>query len=175
MEAAFQLARREGMEAVLVKNVARVLNCSVQPIYSYCGSMEGLCRAVEARTADFVREYAAARRDPADPFRSTGMAYLELAREEPRLYRIFFLRRQEEVGSMEELYRREASPEAAAGLAQTTGLSEEKAKNLHLHMILYSMGLGFLLASGADLGEEAAERLEEAYEIFLRQMREEQE
>lgn len=173
VEAAFDLARRSGMEAVLVKDVAQALGCSVQPIYSYCGSMEGLRRAVEERTVQFVREYAAARRDPADPFRSTGLAYLELAREEPRLYRIFFLRRQEAVSSLDDLYRREATPEMAAGLAQALGIGLEQAKALHLHMILHSMGLGFLLASGAKLGEEAGEQLVSAYEIFLSKMKEE--
>ena len=34
VEAAFRLARERGMEGVLVKELARELHCSVQPIYT---------------------------------------------------------------------------------------------------------------------------------------------
>lgn len=36
IDAAFELARNDGMEQVIVKNIAEKLGCSVQPIYSYC-------------------------------------------------------------------------------------------------------------------------------------------
>ena len=35
VEAAFEIARNDGMEQVLVKNIAEKIGCSVQPIYSY--------------------------------------------------------------------------------------------------------------------------------------------
>mgnify|MGYP000122732709 FL=1 len=41
IEAAFDIARREGMEKVIVKNIADKLGCSVQPIYSYCPIWKG--------------------------------------------------------------------------------------------------------------------------------------
>ena len=172
VEAAFQIAREEGMEKVLVKELANRLRCSVQPIYTYCKSMEELRRAVEERTAEFVREYAARHRDEGDPFRSTGRAYLQLAREEPNLYRIFFSRRQG--GSFEELYRREADPERAEELAQALGLTRSAAQRLHLHMLLYTTGVGHVLAAAREMDvETAAKQLEGAYQAFLRQAREE--
>lgn len=175
VEAAFRLARERGMEGVLVKELARELHCSVQPIYTYCGSMEELRRAVEEKTAEFVREYAARYRDRADPFRSTGRAYLRLAREEPNLYRIFFSRPQG--GSWEELYRREADPRRAEELAKELGLTPQAARGLHLHMLLYTAGVGQVLAAsrGEMDVETAAEQLEEAYRAFLRQAKEETE
>lgn len=176
VDAAFQLAREKGMEGVLIKELARRLGCSVQPIYTYCGSMERLREAVEEKTAEFVRAYAALHRDPAEPFRSTGLAYLRLAREEPNLYRIFFSRRQES-GSWEELYLREADPERARALAGELGLTERAARRLHLHMILYTAGVGHVLAStqGEMDVDAAAKQLESAYGAFLRQAREETE
>lgn len=173
IEAAFRLAREKGMEGVLVKDLAAELGCSVQPIYTYCKNMDRLRQEVEERTAEFVRDYAARRRDPADPFRSTGLAYLRLAREEPRLYRIFFSRRQGD--SWEELYRREADPARAGELADALGLTREAAQRLHLHMLLYNVGVGQVLAASRGEMEidTAAKQLESAYEAFLRQAREE--
>lgn len=42
VDAAFHIARRSGMENVLVKSIADEMGCSVQPIYSYCKNMNGL-------------------------------------------------------------------------------------------------------------------------------------
>lgn len=36
VNAAFEIARKSGMEQVMVKNIADKIGCSVQPIYSYC-------------------------------------------------------------------------------------------------------------------------------------------
>ena len=56
VHAAFELARTEGLENVTVKDIASMLNCSVQPIYSYCRSMDGLRNEVCRMAGDFVRE-----------------------------------------------------------------------------------------------------------------------
>ena len=74
VDAAFELARAEGMEQVLVKNIAGKIGCSVQPIYSYCQNMDGLRQDVIKRIKDFVQTYTAAQIDPNDFFRSTGRA-----------------------------------------------------------------------------------------------------
>ena len=82
VNAAFEIARSSGMEQVLVKNIADRIGCSVQPIYSYCKNMEGLRRDVTDQVSRFIQEYIAARVDKADLFRSTGNAYIQLAKED---------------------------------------------------------------------------------------------
>ena len=42
VDAAFEIAKTEGMEQVLIKNIAKKIGCSVQPVYTYCANMEGL-------------------------------------------------------------------------------------------------------------------------------------
>ena len=105
VDAAFEIAKSSGMEQVLVKNIADRIGCSVQPIYSYCRNMDGLRRDVAARVRCFVREYVAERIDRDDLFRSTGRAYIQLAKEQPHLYKIFILHRREGISSLEDLYR----------------------------------------------------------------------
>ena len=90
IEAAFDIARREGMEKVIVKNIADKLGCSVQPIYSYCSNMEGLKAALTERTGTFMKEYLAAHIEKKDYFRSMGRAQLRFAREEPQLFQLIF-------------------------------------------------------------------------------------
>ncbi|WP_322199494.1 TetR/AcrR family transcriptional regulator [Acutalibacter intestini] len=169
LQAAFQLARQGGMERVLVKSIAEKLGCSVQPIYSYCQNMEALRREVEVMTEAFVRQYAAARADPGNPFSSTGRAYIQLAREEPNLFRIFVLHRRVGVQSLEDLRQTQADPCLAEQLAQELGLSLEGARRLHLNMLLYTVGLGAVCAITDISPQEIFAWQEQGYQAFLAQ------
>lgn len=173
INAAFDIVRKEGVEALLVKNIAAKLDCSVQPIYSYCANMEGVKQDLIAYTAQFIREYIAARIDRNDYFRSSGRAYLKFAKEEPNLFKLYFFREQPDVHTLDDLYRNESSPQVSSFIADSLDISMEKAKALHLHMIIYNMGISFMAASSnIDVEEEAIQnQLEMAYNAFLLQLK----
>lgn len=173
VEAAFALAREGGMEKVLVKDIAAKLGCSVQPIYSYCSNMEELKKDVHKRTAAFFKEYVAAHVEKDDYFHSVGKAYLALAKDEPFLFELYFLRKRTDgqAASLQELYEQECSPTVAAFLSEELSISLEAARKLHLNMVIYNMGISTMLISsnfGIPL-EELDRQLCEAYEVFLKQ------
>lgn len=174
VDAAFSIARERGMDQVLVKNIADKLDCSVQPIYSYCSNMESLKHEVIAKTREFFHQYVMEHMDPEDLFRSTGFAYIHLAKEEPFLFKLYFLRSRTDISSLQDLYQSESSPEVTKFIEKSLRLSWENAKKLHLHMIVYSMGLGAILAtSGAEIPfQELEAQLESAYQAILSQMKE---
>lgn len=169
VDAAFEMAKITGLEGITVKAIAEKLGCSVQPIYSYCENMDGLKREVIEQVDCFVREYAAARIDREDLFRSTGQAYLSLAKEEPRLFKLFILHQRENISSLEELYRAEADPCMAKLIGEKLKLSEEKAQELHLHMLIYTIGLGaiFSMTTPGIPAEEIFAQQEQAYQAFF--------
>lgn len=171
VDAAFEIARAGGMEQVLVKNIAEKLGCSVQPIYSYCSNMEGLRRDVEQKVRCFVKAYVAEHVDQDDLFRGIGKAYIQLAKEEPPLFRIFILCQRNGVSSLDDLYRSEANSQVAVAIAERLGISLSQAKQLHLHMLIYTMGLGaiFSMTTPGISAEEIFAQQEMAYEVFLKQ------
>lgn len=173
IDAAFDIVREEGVESLLVKNIAARLNCSVQPIYSYCANMDGVRRDLVSRTADFIREYVTARIDKSDYFRSTGRSYLKFAKEEPNLFKLYFLREQPDIHSLEDLYEKESSAQVGTFIADTLGISLEKARALHLHMIIYVMGISAMAASSnIDVeADDIQKQLEMAYDAFLAQLK----
>lgn len=172
VDAAFELARGGGMEQVLVKNIADKIGCSVQPIYSYCKNMEGLRKEVAEQTRQFIQAYAAARIDRDDLFRSTGNAYIQLAREEPHLFRIFILHQREGISSLEDLYRTETNPQVAGFIADKLGIGVQQAVRLHLNMLIYTIGLGtvFSVTTPGIPADEIAAQQEAAYEAFVNQI-----
>lgn len=169
VDAAFAIAQESGPERATVAAIAARLGCSVQPIYSYCRSMDGLRQAVAERADAALAQHLAARLDPADPFRSTGQAYVQFARQQPHLFRMAVLRRRQGIDSFEALYRQEADPRMAGRIAAQLGLPEAQARQLHLHMLIYTMGLGAIFSCCVPgIGQaEALAQQQAAYEAFL--------
>ncbi len=172
VEAAFEIARNRGMEQVLVKNIADRLGCSVQPIYSYCKNMEGLRQDVVRRVRHFILEYTAAHVDKNDLFRSTGQAYIQLAKEEPHIFKIFILHQREGISSLEDLYQSETSPGIAPFIAEELNISIPQARQLHLNMLIYTIGIGtiFSMTTPGISPDEIFSYQEIAYDAFLKQI-----
>lgn len=169
--AAFELARSGGMEQVMVKNIAQRLNCSVQPIYSYCKNMEDLRQEVMIEVRHFIQEYVAERIDKNDLFRSTGKAYVQIAREEPYIFKMFILHQRNEVASLDDLYEYETNPQIAGFIAEQLNISVSTAKQFHLNMLIYTIGIGtiFSVANPGISADEIFTQQETAYKAFLRQ------
>lgn len=172
VNAAFEIARSNGMEQVMVKNIAEKIGCSVQPIYSYCKNMEGLKLDVTAQVNCFIGKYIAARIDKDDVFGSTGKAYIQLAKEEPYLFKIFILHKRNGICSLEDLYQSETNPNIARFISDKLSISIEQAKKLHLHMLIYTIGIGtiFSVTTPGISTDEIYEQQEAAYKAFLSQI-----
>lgn len=171
VQAAFELARSGGMEQVLVKNIARVLDCSVQPIYTYCTNMEGLHQDILNQIKIFVKNYISSHIDKKDFFRSTGYAYIQLAKEEPHIFQMFVLHKRHNITSLNDIYRTEASPDMAGLIASDLHITKEQAQTLHMNMLIYTIGIGTILAT-TEPGiptDEITTQLESAYQAFLSQ------
>lgn len=170
VDAAFDIARKDGMEQVLVKNIANRIGCSVQPIYSYCQNMDGLRAEVVERTRNFVHSYAASHIEKENLFQSTGQAYIQLAKEEPNLFKIFILHKRNGISSLTDLYRSETNPHVAESIAQELHISTEQAMQLHLHMLIYTIGIGTVFAASTPgiSVDEIFSQQEKAYDAFLK-------
>lgn len=171
VNAAFELARSSGMEQVMVKNIAEKLGCSVQPIYSYCKNMDGLRQDVMQRVKQSIQEYVAKHIDCNDFFRSVGQAYIQIAKEEPYLFKMFILHQREDISSLNDLYQSEANPQIAQFIANKFNISIPHAKQLHLNMLIYTIGIGtiFSVTKPGISVDEVFTQQEIAYEAFMKQ------
>ena len=171
VNAAFEIARSNGMEQVMVKNIAEKIGCSVQPIYSYCKNMEGLRQDVTMQVNRFIGEYVKIHIEKDDIFGSTGRAYIQLAKEEPHLYKIFILHKRNGIASLDDLYKSEANPDMAEFISKMLNISMEQAKKLHLNMLIYTIGIGtiFSVTSPGISIDEIYEQQESAYKAFFNQ------
>ena len=103
--AALNVARKEGIDSVTAREVAKELGVSVGPIFTWYETMEQLKTDVFQQAKRMYREYIERGLAGPVPFLGVGQQYLRFAREEPELYRLLFLRRPDSVsgGAMEAL------------------------------------------------------------------------
>ena len=147
LDAAFALVRRDGMEALNARAVAREMGCSTQPIFRVYSSMEELRRAVEQRAMTYyterIRQSASL---DARAYRGTGLAYIGFAREEPQLFRLLFMcdhrsdthRQAEQDSSMDYVL---------STIQHATGYSREKALLFHHVIWIFTHGLAVMVAT----------------------------
>jgi len=169
VDAAFEISRKDGIDKATVKTIAEKLGCSVQPIYSYCKNMDSLRKDVAEKARAFVQKYVCGSMDENDLFRSTGHAYVKIAKEEPHIFRLYLFQERKNISSLEDLYRTETHPAVAEIIAKNLNIPVSKAKELHLNMLIYTIGIGtiFSVTSSSISEDEIFGQQEQAYQAFL--------
>lgn len=167
LDEGFRLASQEGMDQVQVKIIAKNLNCSVQPIYSYFKNMNDLKDEIARKATDlFLKEvYADTKSKPY--LLSLFHAFLVQSQENYNLYRCFLYDIENNPRSLYSLFTEQARKQAAAQL----GLSEGQAEILLDNLFIYLLGLIKLVHHDDLQLKEAMVHLDNACDAFLRYAR----
>jgi AcrR family transcriptional regulator len=89
LQAALDVVRRDGWDALTARSVAERLGASVAPVYSAFGSMDSLFRETLKEIRGLLQEYTS-RAYSEIPFLNIGVGIVSFARDEPRLFRALF-------------------------------------------------------------------------------------
>lgn len=164
INAAVDIVRSGGAQAINARTIAAVLNCSTQPVFSNFAAMEELRLAVvekaDAICGDYIRREIESGEFP--DYKASGMAYIRFAKEEKELFKLLYMRdRTNEITPQPN----EFGDEIESIVQRKTGLSIEDAKLFHLEMWAYVHGIAAMVATGfADLDRELVSRmLSDAY------------
>ena len=146
LDTAVNIVRRQGVQAMNVRNIAAALGCSTQPIFSNFASMEELKSAVVEQAnrlcMEYIRRETAADLYPA--YKASGMAYIRFAKEERELFKLLYMRDRtgETITDNDTL-----STDMFALVENQTGLQNSTAKLFHLEMWAYVHGIATMFAT----------------------------
>lgn len=92
VNAAFEITRANGIEAVNAKSVANYLKCSTQPIMYNFATIEELKLAVFDKVFEYMKELVVfpTGKKSKYPMREVGLDYIAFARKEPNLFKLLF-------------------------------------------------------------------------------------
>ena len=91
VEAAVNLTRRGGVDAVTARGIAKELGVSTQPIFTCFKNMEEAKEEVRIYAEKLCHNYLEKGVEASIPFFGFGMAYIRFAKEESELYKMLFI------------------------------------------------------------------------------------
>lgn len=147
-QAGTELIRAEGLQALNVRNTAKQLGCSTQPVMYHYPTVGALKEAVYAQ-ADALHTAYLMQPEAENPLLSIGLRYIRFASEERNLFRFLF-----QSGMMRDTPLRlvTVSPDTApfiAAVAAETGLTEQQAQDVFTLLFMTVHGCASLLANQA--------------------------
>ena len=165
LERSFEMFCREGMSAVNARSVAKALNCSTQPIFSYFSGMDDLKNAIDQKAHDVFEQTVNEEARENDKLEGYCDAYIRFAREQPRLFAHMFLRPDD--GS--QMFGGIVREPMVSAEADVKGLDSEKAKRVCEDVMIYAHGLAAMQATArtAMTQQQMADRIHELHETLV--------
>lgn len=150
LDAAFDLVRAQGQEALNVRAVARRLGCSTQPVLYNFATMEELRDAVYQQADAFHTAYILPREGDGDQaLLRLGLNYVRFGHEEKRLFRFLF--ESNRFGGMDltALLQGPGVGQLVGILAGGLGCGTDEAEKVFLTFFAVAHGLASLLCHNA--------------------------
>lgn len=143
LERSFAMFCKEGMESVNARSVAKALNCSTQPIFSYFSGMEDLKNALDQKARDTF-EITMADAAKTKSLVSCCCAYIRFATEQPCVFSHLFMC----VGDKNAMVRigDAVRGEVIAAECEQEGLDEAQVGDLYTKLWTYAHGLASMSA-----------------------------
>ena len=146
INAAVDIVRNRGAQAINARTIATALDCSTQPIFSNFSSMNELRVAVIEKADALCQEYIQREVESGSfpAYKASGMAYIRFAKEEKELFKLLYMRdRSGEVISQGS----ELTDKMESIVHNNTGLDGTDVKLFHLEMWAYVHGIATMLAT----------------------------
>ena len=150
VQAAFELIRSQGHEALNARNLAEALGCSTQPLLYWFASMDEIRRETYRAADAFHTGFITGGIEHADdPLLALGINYVRFGYEEPRLFRFLFQTDGLGAQDIEALLNSPDLGQMIGLIARETGISESDARTVFLSLFIAAHGYASLLANNA--------------------------
>ena len=160
LETAFKILVRDGYEEVNIKNVAKELNCSTQPISWQFGGMDNFRNELLLYCVKYINSKFSVEKENAEQIVDGIVAiYIDLVYDMPNLYKYLYMDGSmvNQMGELAKIMRIGNKGKIADLLAQEHGISIDAALRYLMNVEFYVHGIAAYVASGfIDLSKEKA-------------------
>lgn len=148
VDAALDIVRQDGMEALTARALGTKLNSSARPIFTIFQGMEEVQEEVKASVRGVYNEYVQRALTKDLPFKAVGLAYIQFAIEEPKLFQILYMSEAAPRSKAEVImYKDDNHKEIQKSIEDMYKLSKEDAWQLYEQLWIYSHGIATLCAT----------------------------
>ena len=154
VEAAYELARSSGIDAVMAREVGKKLGTTASPIFTFFSGMDELKQAVFQLARDRCIAYLSESFNYRPAFKEFGMRWIGFTIREPRLYEMLLHRSTDGGPYLIQEILSDMSGPILASIRETFGLDTAQARQLLDRMTVYANGLAAFQASGVGSFDE---------------------
>ncbi|MFN2340718.1 MAG: TetR/AcrR family transcriptional regulator [Halanaerobium sp.] len=146
IDQAFELAKKEGIENITIRKVAKKLNSSAAPIYQNFDDAEDLINEIIKRTFKLGKKLIE-EANSGEKFKDIGLASLHFAQQYPLLFRDLIMNQGNYMSNYDQDFGNSLVKEMQKD-SNLNGLNESELKLILLKMRVVHTGLAVMVANG---------------------------
>lgn len=149
IDAALEITREKGIEAVTARELGKRLDSSARPIFTVFQNMDEVIKEVILASKEIYKQYICEGLKEEIAFKGVGMAYIKFAMQEGKLFQLLFMHEQEEAKGIENILRNIDNnfEKILTSVMVPYGLEREDALNLYQNLWIFTHGIAALIAT----------------------------
>ena len=148
LDAAFEIARKDGLDKISNRELANKLKCSIRPIYYQFQNVEEMQKELYQKIEKYFYNFLMDNMiDGIPKYKQIGINYIKFAKKENKLFQILFM---SELGLSPSAFVTKSGDdykEIEKMVKLSTNLDDEDIKKFHTKMWIFSHGLASLVAN----------------------------
>lgn len=174
LEAALKMLVRDGYSAINIKTLSKEIGCSTQPLVWHFENMAGPRKAISEYALNYANEkMRTCAQNGMEAFAGIGIAYINLAFDEPNLFKYLYMSGESEfqAGEFDALVNADENAAIVGQIASHLKIPKEKVSRFFQNTMIYTHGLASFIASGiiTSSKEEVAAMVQQTANAFLSQ------
>ncbi len=176
VEAAFNIVKTDGFEALTSRTLGTRLGSSARPIFTVFQSMDEVQQAVIEAAKALYKEYVDQGLMWEHPFKGVGTQYILFSVNEPKLFQLLFMTEQPKIPDLSGVLPliEESYEEILLSIQKDYGISKHLAEKLYHHLWIYTHGIATLCATKMCrfTGDEISSMITEVFTGILENIKE---
>ena len=161
LDAAFKIAREEGIEKISNREIAKNLDCSIRPIYYQFENVQEMQKELYLKIEKYFYQFLMDNMvDDIPKYKQIGIHYIKFAQKEKKLFQILFMG---DMGLTPNAFISKSGKDyedIEKLIKISTNLDEEEIKDFHTKMWIFTHGIATLVANNTvHLEEEQIKEL----------------
>ena len=159
IDVAYEIVKKEGIENLNARKIAKGLSSSVQPLFHNFTNMEELKNSVIAKIYNTYQEYMRNGALEEKAYKGMGIAYIKFAKEYPNFFNVLFMS-ESKLSPTTFIQNDNTGNDVIKNGQIFSGLSLEEQKKFHLKVWIFTHGIATMVVSKTvDFTDEEIEEL----------------
>lgn len=173
--AALEITRHDGINALTARRLGAELGSSSRPIFTIFQNMNEVQNETVLAARALYNQYVATGLSKPNAFKGVGMAYIQFAKDEPKLFHLLFMTENEAVPELTDVLSMidDNSSQILEAVKKGFGLDDTMAQKIYQDLWIFTYGIASLCATKVcRLGEvEISEMLDDVFIGILQKMK----